>query len=234
MNNNVKSVGSGVGAYMASVYNYLFLGLALTAVLGYFALSNLSWFFSYNQATGAVSLSGLGYAATFGPLAMIIYTWIKGLPTTLKNAKIFYFVFSALMGTGVALSLIRYNGMEIVRALAVTSVMFGAMSLYAHTTQKDLSAWKSFLWMGFFGLLALSIISLFVSYNSTMHFVISVMGVVIFAGFTAYDTQQIKNVYHLAPAEVRAHLAVYGALNLYIDFINLFLYLLRLLGGRRD
>ena len=144
-----------------------------------------------------------------------------------------YWAVTALMGVSLSLLLFRYTGASVARTFFITAAAFGALSLYGYTTNRDLSAWGSFLFMGLIGIIIAMLVNLFLA-SSALQFAISVIGVLIFAGLTAYDTQQIKEMYYVGDdGTVAGRKAVMGALRLYLDFINLFMLLLQLFGDRR-
>jgi FtsH-binding integral membrane protein len=150
-----------------------------------------------------------------------------------SKAQSIFWVFAALMGASLASIFIVYTQMSIARVFFITSGTFGAMSIYGYTTKRDLTKLGSFLMMGLFGIIIASVVNMFLN-SSMMHFVISILGVLIFVGLTAYDTQKIKNMYLASDSgELMGKKAVMGALTLYLDFINLFIMLLRLFGQRR-
>ena len=150
-----------------------------------------------------------------------------------STAQALFWVFSGLMGLSLASFFIVYTGTSIARVFFISASVFAAMSLYGYTTKRDLSGFGSFLIMGLIGIVIASLVNLFLQ-SSAMHFVISVIGVLVFTGLTAYDTQKIKSIYLESDgAEVSQKKAIMGALNLYLDFINLFIMLLHLFGERR-
>jgi len=150
-----------------------------------------------------------------------------------SGAQIAFWVFAALMGLSIASIFLVYAHASIARVFFITAASFGALSLYGYTTNRDLSAWGSFLFMGLIGIIIAMLVNLFLA-SSALQFAISVIGVLIFAGLTAYDTQQIKEMYYVGDdGTVAGRKAVMGALRLYLDFINLFMMLLQLFGDRR-
>ena len=152
---------------------------------------------------------------------------------SLGTAQITFWIFAALMGASISSIFLVYAGESIARVFFITAASFGALSLYGYTTQRDLSAWGSFLFMDLIGIIIAMLVNLFLA-SSALQFAISVIGVLIFAGLTAYDTQQIKEMYYVGDdGTVAGRKAVMGALRLYLDFINLFMMLLQLFGDRR-
>ena len=150
-----------------------------------------------------------------------------------STAQTLFWVYAGLMGLSLSFIFIVYTGTSIARVFFITAGTFAGMSLYGYTTKRDLSGWGSFLFMGLIGVIIASVVNMFLQ-STVMHFVISVIGVLVFVGLTAYDTQAIKNIYSESDSdEVYSKKAVMGALRLYLDFINLFIMLLRLFGSRR-
>jgi len=150
-----------------------------------------------------------------------------------SKAQMTFWVFASLMGASLASIFVVYTQMSIARVFFITAGTFGAMSIYGYTTKRDLTKLGSFLMMGLFGIIIASIVNMFMQ-SGMMHYIISILGVLIFVGLTAYDTQKIKNIYLVSDSgEIMGKKAVMGALTLYLDFINLFIMLLRLFGQRR-
>jgi len=158
---------------------------------------------------------------------------------SVAGAQLSYWLFAAVMGASMSILLMRYTGQSIAQTFFITAASFGALSLWGYTTKRDISGWGSFLIMGVFGLILASLVNIgYAAYSGHaiegMRFVISILGVLIFAGLTAYDTQQIKDNYTAVAhnGELMAKFAIMGALNLYLDFINMFQYMLSLIGNR--
>ena len=157
----------------------------------------------------------------------------KMMNYSIEKARGVLWLFSGLMGISLASIFVMYTSESITRVFFITASTFGAMSLYGYTTKKDLTSWGSFLFMGLIGIILSSLVNLFLQ-SSALQFVVSIITVVVFVGFTAYDTQRIRSAYdHVAGGETAQKFAVFGALMLYMDFINLFLAMLRLFGDRR-
>lgn len=219
------SIDVGLRAFMLRVYNIMFLGLGTTAVVSYFIST---------QPNILMSLSGgLMWILFFAQLGIVFFL-AGGIHRMAPNtAQILFYVYSMLMGASLAPMLYMYTGESVFRVFFVTAGMFGAMSLYGYTTQKDLSKMGSIMTMGLIGIILASLVNLFFQ-SSGLSFLISILAVVIFTGLTAYDTQAIKEIYLESDnQEVAERKAILGALTLYLDFINLFVHLLRLLGDRR-
>lgn len=218
-------IDQGLRSYMLRVYNYMASGLFITAIVAYVA------------ATSGIYLSlaqtPLIWVVMLAPIGMVFYLSARITRMSARKAQTAFWVFSGLMGLSLSYIFLAYTGNSIARVFLVTSGAFGALSIYGYTTKKDLSAWGSFLFMGLIGIILASIINIFIG-SSGMQFAISILGVLIFAGFTAYDTQQIKEMYYQGDSsDVSGRKAIMGALRLYLDFINLFILLLQLFGSRR-
>lgn len=230
-----SSIDEGLRGFMVKVYNYMAAGLCLTALVAYLIANTslIEAFFNINQAAGTVSLSGLGWLLLVAPLIMIFaFQWVvtKGTPAQVNGV---FWLFSAVMGASLTPTLLMYTASSMTRVFLITAAMFGAMSLYGYTTKRDLTGLGSFLIMGLIGLIIATIVNMFMQ-SEAMYYALSYIGVAIFVGLTAYDTQTIRKIYSSADSDdMVTRKAVSGALSLYLDFINLFLYLLRLMGDRK-
>ena len=216
----------GLRAYMLRVYNNMALGVAVTGLVAWFVANTpvlLNALFG-NQI--------MAFAVMFAPLIFVFIYSARLEKMSESGARIGFFAFSAVMGLSLATIFLAYTGASIAKVFFITSGMFGAMSLYGYTTKKDLSGWGSFLFMGLIGLILASVVNIFLG-STALEFAISVIGVLIFTGLTAYDTQNIKQTYHVVGADQLGKASIIGSLKLYLDFINLFIMLLRLLGDRR-
>lgn len=228
------SVDEGLRQHMMRVYNYMAGGLCVTALTAYLisATSLSQLFFSVNAA-GYYTVSGFGYLMLFAPLAMVFaFSWViyKGTAAQTQGA---FWIFSALMGAALTPVLMVYTGQSITKIFLISAAMFGAMSLYGYTTKKDLTSIGSFMIMGVWGLIIASIVNIFLK-SPGMSYAISFLAVIAFTALTAYDTQKIRQLYVSADGgEMSTKKAVSGALNLYMDFINIFIALLNLFGERR-
>jgi FtsH-binding integral membrane protein len=177
--------------------------------------------------------SGLKWVLMLAPLGVVFYMSFNIAKMTAAKAQTTFWVFAALMGASLSSIFLMYTGASITRVFFITAGTFGSMSIYGYTTNRDLTKLGSFLMMGLFGIIIASVVNIFMK-SSMMYFVISILGVLIFVGLTAYDTQKIKNRYLESDSgELMGKKAVMGALTLYLDFINLFIMLLRLFGQRR-
>jgi FtsH-binding integral membrane protein len=229
-------IDQGLRAYMLRVYNYMAIGLLITGLAAWGTFS-----FAVDQTGGAIALTPFGQAIYQGPLrwvvmlaplAIVFLFSFRIASMSVGTAQAVFWLFAALMGVSLSSILLVYTGESITRVFFITAATFGALSLYGYTTSKDLSGWGSFLFMGLIGIVIASIVNIFMA-SSALQFAISVIGVLVFAGLTAYDTQKIKEMYYAGDdATLSGQKAIMGALNLYLDFINMFLMLLRLFGNR--
>jgi FtsH-binding integral membrane protein len=232
-------IDQGLRAYMLKVYNYMASGVLLTGVIAllFFKLAVVTG--TSGEITGLTNFgstiytSGLKWIIMLAPLGVVFYMSFNIAKMTSAKAQSTFWVFAALMGASLSSIFLMYTGASITRVFFITAGTFGAMSIYGYTTKRDLTKLGSFLMMGLFGIIIASIVNIFMK-SSMMYFVISILGVLIFVGLTAYDTQKIKNMYLVSDSgELMGKKAVMGALTLYLDFINLFIMLLRLFGQRR-
>ncbi|MDX2221793.1 MAG: Bax inhibitor-1/YccA family protein [Rhodospirillaceae bacterium] len=222
----------GLRQYMLRVYNYMASGLLLSGIVAVLVSSTglSSLFFQVTE--GRLGYTGLGWVAMLAPLGMILAMSFGAARMKLVTLQALYWAFVATMGVGLAVALMVYTGESVIRTFFITAASFGALSLYGYTTKRDLSGLGTFFMMGLIGLILASLANIF--FESTMlQFVISVVGVLVFAGLTAYDTQRIKNTYFMVDGTAaEGHSAVMGAVSLYLNFINLFQFLLAFLGNR--
>ena len=188
---------------------------------------------SFTEFGNTLFFSGFKWLVMLAPLGIVFYMSFGINKMSASKAQTVFWIFAALMGLSLSWILLVYTGKSVARVFFITSATFGAMSLYGYTTKRDLTKLGSFLMMGLIGIIIASLINIFMK-SSMMYFVISILGVLIFVGLTAYDTQKIKNMYVESDSgELIGKKAVMGALTLYLDFINLFIMLLRLFGQRR-
>jgi FtsH-binding integral membrane protein len=238
-------IDMGLRSYMLQVYNYMTIGLLITgaAAIGIFKLAITS---DPSQAVATlgngVLLTSLGAAIYTSPLMWVLMIAPIGLVMWLSfgvqkmsvpMAQTVFWVYAALVGISLSSIFVVYTAQSITQVFFITAATFGAMSLYGYTTKRDLTQIGSFLIMGLIGIVIASIVNIFIG-SSALGFAISVLGVLIFVGLTAYDTQKIKEMYYVGDdGSVAGRKAIMGALSLYLDFINLFLMALRLFGDRR-
>ena len=235
-------VDQGLRAYMLKVYNYMASGVFLTGVVSLLLFRLSGGYDIQVSSSGIQNLTPIGQAlfasplmwvVMLAPLGIVIYMSFGIRKMSAAKAQTTFWIFAALMGASLASIFLVYTGASITRVFFITAGTFGAMSIYGYTTKRDLTKFGSFLMMGLIGIIIASIVNIFMK-SSMMYFVISVLGVLIFVGLTAYDTQKIKNMYLASDdGEISGKKAVMGALTLYLDFINLFIMLLRLFGQRR-
>ncbi|MAA98512.1 MAG: hypothetical protein CMN87_15190 [Stappia sp.] len=226
----------GLRAYMLGVYNYMAIGLAITG-----AMALATFYMAVEQTAGGMALTAFGQAiymsplkwvVMLAPLAAVFFLSFKIQSMSASAAQMTFWVYAAIMGVSLSSIFLVFTGESITRVFFITAASFGALSLYGYTTKKDLSGWGSFLFMGLIGIIIASLVNMFIG-SSAIQFAVSVIGVLVFAGLTAYDTQQIKEMYFEGDSsEVAAKKSIMGALRLYLDFINLFIMLLQLFGNR--
>ncbi|MBD41852.1 MAG: Inner membrane protein YbhL [Alphaproteobacteria bacterium MarineAlpha5_Bin12] len=232
-------VDEGLRAYMLKVYNYMTTGLILTGLI--------AWFFGkasiitndYGQLVGLTSLgetlfySPLKWLIMLAPLGFVFYLSARMHKMSLSKAQITFWIYSAIMGLSLSWIFIVFTNISIVRVFFISAATFGAMSLYGYTTKRDLTKLGGFLFMGLIGIIIASLVNMFIG-STALQFAISIIGVLVFVGLTAYDTQKIKNMYYAGDSsDIEGKKALMGALRLYLDFINLFILLLQLFGQRR-
>ena len=232
-------IDEGLRAYMLKVYNYMTTGLLITGLISYFfgkasvVTNDIGQIIGLTNVGNLLFNSPLQWIVMLAPLGMVFYLSFRINKMSLPSAQITFWIFATLMGLSLASIFIVYTGASIARVFFICSATFAAMSLYGYTTKRDLTAIGGFLIMGLFGIIIASIVNIFMQ-SPAMYFAISIIGVLVFVGLTAYDTQKIKNMYYAADSEVQSgKKAIMGALTLYLDFINLFIMLLRLFGQRR-
>jgi uncharacterized protein len=215
----------GLRQYMLSVYNYMAGGLALTGLVAYFAAAS-----GFYQAIAGTPLL---WVVLLAPLGMVLLLSFGIQRMSLGATQLSFWVYAALVGLSLAGIFLIYTQASIARVFFITAGTFAAMSLYGYTTRRDLSQVGSFLMMGLIGIILASLVNLFI-HSSALQFAISVIGVVVFVGLTAYDTQRIKEMYFEGDGAIIAgKKAILGALRLYLDFINLFILLLQFMGVQR-
>ena len=240
----VSGIDEGLRTYMLRVYNYMAVGLGITGIVafGVFLMA-----VSQDPAGAVAQLKDGTYLTSFGklmfvsplkwvvmlaPLGMVFYLSARIGRMSVSSAQLAFWVFAGLMGASLSSIFLVYTHGSIARVFFITAAAFGGLSLYGYTTKKDLSGFGSFLVMGLIGIIIASLVNIFLA-SSALQFAISVIGVLVFAGLTAYDTQRIKEMYYAADnSEIAGRKAIMGALSLYLDFINMFLMLLQLFGNR--
>jgi len=230
-------IDQGLRAYMIRVYNYMAMGVALTGVVSW-----LTFNAAVTETAGRLALTPFGQMLYSGPATIVLFIGTLGLVFLISwsinklqpaTALMLFMLYAALLGLMLSSIFLAYTGTSITRVFFISAASFGALSLWGYTTQRDLSAMGTFLMMGLIGLIIAMVVNIFLK-SSGLEFVISAAGVLIFAGLTAWDTQKIKEMYDVNDdGTVAGRKSVMGALTLYLDFINLFLFLLRFMGDRR-
>jgi len=227
-----SQIDMGLRSYMLGVYNHMTTALALTGLMA-MALNFLS--FSGGQLTTIGHIfynTPMKWVVILAPLGMVFYISARLNKISAVKARNLFYVYAGLMGLSLSSLLLIYTGASVARAFFVTAAAFAALSIYGYTTKKSLSGLGSFLIMGVFGLIIAQIVNIFLA-SSSLDFMITIIGVLIFAGLTAYDTQKIKNMYLAGDDnETAGKKSVLGALTLYLDFILMFQFLLALIGNR--
>jgi FtsH-binding integral membrane protein len=219
-------IDAGLRQYMVRVYNYMAAGLAVSGLVAYLAVSTGF----YQQIAG----TPLIWIVMLAPLGMVLFLSFGINRISVGAAFVAFWTFAALMGLSLAGIFLVFTGASIASVFFISAATFAAMSLYGYTTGRDLSRFGAFLFMGLIGIVIAGLVNIFVG-SSALQFAISVIGVIVFTGLTAYDTQRIKQVYLASdPADMTTKKAIIGALTLYLDLINLFIMLLQLTGQRRD
>ena len=228
-------VNEGLRQYLMKVFNYMAGGLCITALVSWLMVSNPSILrIFYNITPQGASLSGFGWLAFLAPLVIVFaFGWVINRGTAAQVKGVFW-LYSALMGVSLCPILLLYTGESITRVFLITAATFGAMSLYGYTTKRDLSGMGSFLFMGLIGIIIASLVNAFFLKSTGMSYAISFISVLVFTGLTAYDIQNIKAMYvDYEDSETASKKAIAGALSLYLDFINIFIHLLQLIGDRK-
>lgn len=240
MQSKAASYDMGLRAYMLKIYNYMASALALTGIVA-MVFANLS--VTVDPSTGQEVLSSMGqsifmtplkYVVMFAPLALVLWLSFGINRLSASAAQSIFWVYSAVMGLSLSSVFLAYTGESIARVFFITAGTFGAMSIYGYTTKRDLTGFGSFLIMGLIGVILASVVNLFLE-SKALHFAVSIIGLFIFIGLTAYDTQKLKGIYYqvAGSADAMAKSAIMGALTLYLDFINIFLHLIQFMGDRR-
>lgn len=230
------TIDVGLRTYMLRVYNYMASGLALTGLVAWFVANTpaVTQLFFQVGARGQIGMTGLGWLAVLSPIILVFAINYGMSRMQGSTVQALFWAYAALMGISLASILLAYTGASVARTFFATSAGFAGLSLYGYTTKRDLSAFGRFLMVGLIGLIVASLISMFIP-SPGFTFALSVIGVLLFAGLTAYDTQKIKEMYYAGDdGETITKKAMLGALTLYLDFINLFMFLIRFMGDRRN
>ena len=231
------SVDAGLRAFMLGVYNKLGLGLLIAAALAWStvnvpAVENALYRIEFGRVIG---FTPLGMAVQWAPLVILLFSSFTMRNPTAKGASLLYWLVVSLIGLSLGVVFLAYTGGSVASTFLATAAAFGGLSLFGYTTKRDLTAFGAFLMVGLIGLIVASVVNVWLLHSSGATFVISIIGVLIFAGLTAYDTQKLKMVYYQVGGDRNALgvMTSYGALSLFLDFLNLFLFLLRIMGNRR-
>ena len=225
-----EGIDEGLRAFMLGIYNNMALGLAFTAI----AALATNYMATTNPAVAqALYGSPLKWVVMFAPLAFVFGLSAKVNSMQPATARLVFFAFAAVMGVSISWIFLVYTSASITQTFFVTAAAFAGLSLWGYTTKRDISAWGSFLIMGVIGLIIAMVVNIFLQ-SSALQFAVSGLGVLIFSGLTAYDTQNLKNTYDFVAGDDTAagRVSVIGALRLYLDFLNLFMFLLHFMGGR--
>lgn len=218
------AVDAGLRSYMLRIYNYMAAGVGLTAIV--------AWL-TYQLTGPALLQSPLMWVFILAPLALVFFIGSRINTLSVSTARLLFFIYAALVGVSLSTLLHIYTSASITRVFFITAAMFGALSVFGYTTRRDLSGLGTFLFMGLIGIIIASLVNLFLQ-STGLDWLISIVGVGVFAGLTAYDTQRIKAMYDSGDdATATGRKSVISALSLYLNFINLFMMLLRLAGNRR-
>jgi FtsH-binding integral membrane protein len=223
---SAETIDLGLRRYMLRVYNFMAGGLGVTGLVAYAAVATGL----YQQ----IAATPLIWVVMLAPLALVVLLSFRIERMSVGAAQASFWGYAALMGLSLAGIFLIYTGTSIARVFFISAATFAAMSLYGYTTRRDLSRFGSFLFMGLIGIVLASLVNIFIA-SSALQFAVSVIGVIVFTGLTAWDTQRIKEIYlESDPGDVLTKKALLGALALYLDFINLFVMLLQLTGQRRN
>ncbi len=223
----IERIDEGLRSYMLAIYNYMGLGLAITGLTAFVVATS-------PPLMAAIFGTPLKWVVMLAPLAFVFFLSARVSRMSVSAAQLTFWAFAIVMGLSMASIFLVFTGTSIARVFFITAATFGAVSLYGYTTKRDLSQFGSFLIMGLIGIVIASLVNLFLG-SSALQFAISVIGVLVFTGLTAWDTQRLKEEYVAsATGELVAKQAIMGALSLYLNFINLFMMLLQLFGQNRE
>ncbi len=219
-------IDEGLRSYMLRVYNYMASGLALTGIVAWLTASSPAMI-------QAIYGTPLMWVVILAPLGFVIFLSFRITKMSFAAAQITFWIYAAVMGLSLAWIFLAFTGASVARVFFITAASFAGLSLYGYTTRRDLTPMAGFFMVGLIGLIVASLVNIFVA-STALQFAISVIGVLVFAGLTAWDTQAIKELYiETDSSEIAGKKSIMGALRLYLDFINLFIMLLRLMGDRR-
>ena len=231
---SAAAIDEGLRSYMLRVYNYMGLGLVVTGVVAYFTSQ---WAMSSQANAELLYGSPLAWVIMLSPLAFVLVLSFGINKLSVGAAQAVFWAFAAVMGLSLSSIFLVYTGASIAKVFFITAATFGAMSLYGYTTKRDLTGMGNFLMMGLIGIIIASVVNIFLQ-SAAVQFMVSILGVLIFCGLTAFDTQRIKNDYieysYAEGTDEAGKRSVMDALGLYLNFINLFQFLLQFMGVRRD
>lgn len=223
----VAAFNEGLRTYMQKVFSLMAMALVLSGGIAFFVGND-------PQLVQSLFMTNMRYLVIFSPLVVVLIMSFKADSLSLSAIQGLFWLYASLMGLSLGSLVFIYTGTSIARVFFITAGTFGSMALYGYTTKKDLTSWGSFLFMGLIGLIIASLVNIFLQ-STMMQFMISIISVLVFTGLTAYDTQKIKDVYYESDSiEIAGKKAYFGALTLYLDFINIFIALLRIFGDRRN
>ncbi len=228
---------AGLRKHMLSIYNYMASGVLLTGIVAMLFVNSPLFEACFQMVMTERGMSiqptGLGWIVQLSPLAIMLFWWFGAKNASKSVLQVMFWAFAVAFGLSLSTIFIVYTGESIATSFFATAAAFAGLSLYGYTTKKDLSGWGSFLIMGVIGLLVAMLLNAFIFQSGMFQLAISAIGVLIFAGLTAYDTQRLKDQYQFVRGtEMAGRAIIFGALNLYLDFINMFIFLLQLLGNR--
>jgi len=234
----VQPVEQTLKSFMANVFAYMFMALGISALFAYLFSTNLYLLVYLIDVSGKGGLTMLGYIVLFAPIGFVLLMSLGFSRLSAPVLIALFIIYSAVNGISFSFILLAYTPGSILGCFLSAAAMFGVMAFMGYTTKQDLTKFGRIMIMGLIGIIVASLINLFLG-NSTLDYLISFLGVMIFTGLTAYDVQKLKNIgsglqYANVPATDVKKASILGALNLYLDFINLFLFLLRLFGGKRN
>lgn len=232
-----SSYDEGLRSYMLKIYNYMATALVITGIAAYATINvtpirNLM--FQVSSDGQLIGTTGINIVVTFAPIAIAIYLLSSFNRISIEGAKGLFWTYAVLMGMSLSSLSLMYTGESIARTFFIAASTFGAMSLYGYNTNRDLTSFRSFLVMGVIGLFIASLVNMFLQ-SSALNFATSLIGIGVFMGLIAWDTQNLKAIYYSSGGgEYGQKMSIMGALKLYVNFINLFLSMLRFFGNRRD
>lgn len=236
MQAGAASYDTGLRQFLLGVYNYMSIALVVTALFAYAVANTPEVIGALYRIEGdyIVGTTMLGMIVMFAPLAFVLALSFGINRMSVGTSQLVFWIYSAVMGVSLASIAFMYTGESLTRVFLVTAIMFGGMSLFGYTTKRDLTGVGHFMIMGLLGLIVASLINIWLQ-SSALYWTLSIIGIVVFVGLTAYDTQKLKATYYQVAgnSELAAKASIMGALTLYLDFINLFLYMLRFMGDRR-